>query len=207
MDGGRLRCLSCFFTHSELLFHVLLLGVCLHEPLTPPDISFNSTFHPSNESCTVSLECVSTSDSNVNYRLSVRNQTLVGPRLWYNIRPQDGDTKFTCTIFNSESSTSETVTCSNEEKPPPSASPVPLVIGLVWWHHTDSLPLAAAVVLVQEFKELSQPLRTNQSSDPTVHHDEIQLQVYSSLLHGDDCIYESIRGDTEEGTRGDPDNV
>ncbi|XP_034425234.1 basement membrane-specific heparan sulfate proteoglycan core protein-like [Hippoglossus hippoglossus] len=31
---------------------------------------------------------------------------------------------------------------------------------------------------------LSQSLRTNQSSDPTVHHDENQLQVYSSLLHG-----------------------
>ncbi|CAB1441149.1 unnamed protein product [Pleuronectes platessa] len=46
---------------------------------------------------------------------------------------------------------------------------------------------------------LSQSLRTNQSSDPTVHYDEVQLPVYSSLLHGDDCIYESIRGDTEEG--------
>ena len=31
---------------------------------------------------------------------------------------------------------------------------------------------------------LSQSMRTNQSSDPTVHHDENQLQVYSSLLHG-----------------------
>ncbi|XP_034470897.1 uncharacterized protein LOC117779117 isoform X2 [Hippoglossus hippoglossus] len=215
MVGGRLRCLSCCFTHSELLFHMLLLGVCLHdvgasgcdrtvhkqvgdtvefssclspvdvtvaewtfnklvvadrslhvledrrfegrvkmnltnfsltvtnltlqdsgdfqfvsevnnkqratviiclqvhEPLTPPDLSFNSTFHPSNESCSVSLECVSTPDSNVNYSWSVRNQTLVGPRLWYTIRRQDGNTKFTCTIFNSEISTSKTVTCDN----------------------------------------------------------------------------------------------
>ncbi|CAB1433293.1 unnamed protein product [Pleuronectes platessa] len=46
---------------------------------------------------------------------------------------------------------------------------------------------------------LSKSLRTNQSSDPTVHHDEIHLQVYSSLLHGDNCIYESTRGDTQEG--------
>ncbi|XP_060922564.1 uncharacterized protein LOC132996239 [Limanda limanda] len=208
MVGGRLRCLSCFSTHIELLLHLLLLGVCLHdveasscdltvhkqvgdtvefssclapgrvdfsewrfnkknilhdfrfdgrvkmnpanfsltlmkltlqdsgtfsfisevndkqvdtvtirlqvhEPLTPPHLSFNSTFHPSNESCTVSLECVSTPDSNVSYSWSVRNQTLVGSRLWYNIRPEDGETKFTCTISNSESSTSETVTCRN----------------------------------------------------------------------------------------------
>ncbi|CAB1426971.1 unnamed protein product, partial [Pleuronectes platessa] len=157
MVGGRLRCLSCFFTHSELLLHLLLLGVCLHdveasgcdrtvhkqvgdtvefpscsspevnnkqvdtvtirlhvqEPSTPPDISFNSTFHPSNGSCTVWLECLSTPDSNVNYSWSVRNQTLVGPRLRYTIRPQDGGTNFTCTISSSESSTSETVTCVN----------------------------------------------------------------------------------------------
>ena len=31
---------------------------------------------------------------------------------------------------------------------------------------------------------LSQSLRTNQSSDPTLYYDEIQLQVYSSLLPG-----------------------
>ncbi|CAB1434611.1 unnamed protein product [Pleuronectes platessa] len=43
----------------------------------------------------------------------------------------------------------------------------------------------------QDRVRLSQSLRTNQSSDPTVHHDENQLQVYSSLLHGDDCIYVS----------------
>ncbi|XP_035004405.2 SLAM family member 9 isoform X2 [Hippoglossus stenolepis] len=314
MVGGRLRCLSCCFTHSELLFHMLLLGVCLHdvgasgcdrtvhkqvgdtvefssclstvnvtvtewkfnnlvvadmslhvpedrrfegrvkmnlrnfsltvtnltlqdsgdfhfvseannkqrttviiclqvhEPLTPPDLSFNSTFHPSNESCSVSLECVSTLDSNVNYSWSVRNQTLVGPRLWYTIRRQDGKTKFTCTIFNSERSTSKTVTCDNsssnsyEEKQKliffaGLAAGSVLIVGLV------------AVIGVCHCKQrpadlccdrLSQSLRTNQSSDPPVHPDENQLQVYSSLLHGDNCIYESIRGDTEEGTRGDP---
>ncbi|XP_062239470.1 SLAM family member 5 isoform X2 [Platichthys flesus] len=210
MVGGRLRCLSCFFTHSELLLHLLLLGVCFHdveasgcdrtvhkqvgdtvefpscsspgsltyaqwdfnnslknvmeelrfegrvqvnptnfsltvkqltfqdsgtfrflsevndkqmttvfirlhvqEPSPPPVLSFNSTFHPSNGSCTVWLECVSTSDSNVSYSWSVRNQTLVGPRLRYTIRPQDGGTNFTCTISSSEGSTSETVTCVN----------------------------------------------------------------------------------------------
>ncbi|XP_053272630.1 uncharacterized protein LOC128430554 [Pleuronectes platessa] len=93
--------------------NVSLSPRCTSEPSTPPDISFNSTFHPSNESCTVWLECLSTPDSNVHYSWSVRNQTLVGPRLRYTIRPQDGGTNFTCTISSSESSTSETVTCVN----------------------------------------------------------------------------------------------
>ncbi|XP_035005543.2 uncharacterized protein LOC118103010 [Hippoglossus stenolepis] len=91
----------------------------------------------------------------------------------------------------------------------PPSSPVPLVIGLVGG---ITLILFLSLLLLCWCRNsknlccdrLSQSLRTNQSSDPTVHHDEIQLQVYSSLLHGDNCIYESIRGDTEEGTRGDP---
>ncbi|XP_034428964.1 B-cell receptor CD22-like [Hippoglossus hippoglossus] len=94
-------------------------------------------------------------------------------------------------------------------KSPPSTSPVPLLIGLVGG---ITLILFLSLLLLCWCRNsknlccdrLSQSLRTNQSSDPTVHHDENQLQVYSSLLHGDNCIYESIRGDTEEGTRGDP---
>ncbi|XP_060922563.1 uncharacterized protein LOC132996238 [Limanda limanda] len=291
MVGGRLRCLSCFSTHSELLLHLLLLGVCLHdveasscdltvhkqvgdtvefsscvspgrvdwaewrfnksrktilddrrfdgrvkmnpanfsltlmkltlqdsgdfsflsevndeqvdtvtirlqvhEPLTPPHLSFNSTFHPSNESCTVSLECVSTPDSNVSYSWSVRNQTLVGSRLWYNIRPEDGETKFTCTISNSESSTSETVTCvnsssdSNQEKQKifffaGLAAGGVLIVGLV---------IVICVCHCKQRPAVPATLSDTNSSfhvvalvlDPTVHHDEIQLPVYSSLLHG-----------------------
>ncbi|XP_053299187.1 uncharacterized protein LOC128458389 [Pleuronectes platessa] len=97
-------------------------------------------------------------------------------------------------------------------KSPPCTSPVPLVVGLVggitlicflsllllcWCRYSKNLCC----------DRLSQSLRTNQSSDPAVHHNEIQLQLYSSLLHGDECIYESIRGDTEEGTRGDPEET
>ncbi|XP_034425278.1 uncharacterized protein LOC117752193, partial [Hippoglossus hippoglossus] len=94
-------------------------------------------------------------------------------------------------------------------KSPPSASPVALVVGLVGG---ITLILLLSLLLLCWYRNsknlccdrLSQSLRTNQSSDPPVHPDENQLQVYSSLLHGDNCIYESIRGDTEEGTRGDP---
>ncbi|XP_047198848.1 uncharacterized protein LOC118121236 isoform X3 [Hippoglossus stenolepis] len=95
-------------------------------------------------------------------------------------------------------------------KSPPSASPVALVIGLV-----GGITLILSLLLLCWYRNsknlccdrLSQSLRTNQSSDPPVHHDENQLQVYSSLLHGDNCIYESIRRDTEEGTRGDPEET
>ncbi|XP_062257508.1 basement membrane-specific heparan sulfate proteoglycan core protein-like [Platichthys flesus] len=92
---------------------------------------------------------------------------------------------------------------------PPSASPVPLVVGLVGGFTLILLLSLLLLCWCRNSKNLcrdrlSQSLRTNQSSDPTVQYDEIQLPVYSSLLHGDDCIYDSIRGDTEEGTRGDP---
>ncbi|XP_053272629.1 uncharacterized protein LOC128430553 [Pleuronectes platessa] len=95
---------------------------------------------------------------------------------------------------------------------PPSASPVLLVVGLVGGFTLILLLLLLLLCWCRNSKNLccdrlSQSLRTNQSSDPTVHHDEVQLPVYSSLLHGDDCIYESIRGDTEEGTRGDPEET
>ncbi|XP_053291658.1 basement membrane-specific heparan sulfate proteoglycan core protein-like isoform X1 [Pleuronectes platessa] len=95
---------------------------------------------------------------------------------------------------------------------PPSASPVPLVLGLVGGFTLILLLSLLLLFWCRNSKNLccdrlSQSLRTNQSSDPTVHYDEVQLPVYSSLLHGDDCIYESIRGDTEEGTRGDPEET
>ncbi|XP_034425232.1 uncharacterized protein LOC117752150, partial [Hippoglossus hippoglossus] len=72
---------------------------------------------------------------------------------------------------------------------PPHSSPVPLVIGLVGG---ITLILFLSLLLLCWCRNsknlccdrLSQSLRTNQSSDPTVHHDENQLQVYSSLLHG-----------------------
>ncbi|XP_062240558.1 uncharacterized protein LOC133950323 [Platichthys flesus] len=95
---------------------------------------------------------------------------------------------------------------------PPSASPVLLLVGLVGGFTLILLLSLLLLCWCRNSKNLccdrlSQSLRTNQSSDPTVHHDEIQLPVYSSLLHGDDCIYESIRGDTEEGTRGGPEET
>ncbi|KAF1380760.1 hypothetical protein PFLUV_G00167330 [Perca fluviatilis] len=88
----------------------------VHEPITVRIVS-NSTWHTLNGSCTVLLECQATSDinnSDITYTWAVRNQTIVGPGLEYTIKPQDEDTKFSCTISNvvSKMSATETVKCS-----------------------------------------------------------------------------------------------
>ncbi|XP_032400634.1 uncharacterized protein LOC116707424 [Etheostoma spectabile] len=89
----------------------------VHEPLTVIIVS-NSTWHTLNESCTVLLECRATSyisNSDITYTWAVRNQTRDGPRLEYIIKPQDEDTKFTCTISNEVRKTvaTKTETCRN----------------------------------------------------------------------------------------------
>ncbi|CAB1426387.1 unnamed protein product [Pleuronectes platessa] len=108
-------------------------------------------------------------------------------------------------VFYTEYSETKWVWSGVNPAAPPCTSPVPLVVGLVGGF---TLILLLSLLLLGWCRNsknlccdrLSQSLRTSQSSDPTVNYDEIQLHVYSSLLHGDDCIYESIRGDTEEGT-------
>ncbi|XP_074478864.1 uncharacterized protein LOC141760182 [Sebastes fasciatus] len=88
----------------------------VHEPITKePNIISSYKWHDLNESCTFLLECNATTDSNVSYNWTVRNQTINGSRLQYIIERQDEDTEFTCTISNfvSEMSTIKTVECNN----------------------------------------------------------------------------------------------
>ncbi|XP_042258309.1 SLAM family member 9-like [Thunnus maccoyii] len=74
----------------------------VHKPIMKqPILTVNSTWHASNESCTVVLECSATSDRKVSYNWTMMNQTSSGSRLQYNIQPEDGNINFTCTIFNS----------------------------------------------------------------------------------------------------------
>ncbi|XP_034713100.1 SLAM family member 5-like [Etheostoma cragini] len=99
----------------------------VHEPLTAIIVS-NSTWHTLNGVCTVLLECRATSDissSDITYTWAVRNQTLGGPRLEYNIKPQDEDTKFTCTISNevSKMTATKTETCRNSTSGTPETGP------------------------------------------------------------------------------------
>ncbi|XP_067380467.1 T-lymphocyte surface antigen Ly-9-like [Channa argus] len=99
----------------------VVITLKVHEPITKePVLTLNSTWDASNKSCTVLVECRSTSDSNVSYNWTVRNQTLSGSRLQYKLRPEDGETIFTCTVFNSisDKSASTTVKCSNDTSVP-----------------------------------------------------------------------------------------
>uniref|UniRef100_UPI0037E7AD92 SLAM family member 8 isoform X2 n=1 Tax=Semicossyphus pulcher TaxID=241346 RepID=UPI0037E7AD92 len=86
----------------------------VHESIAKqPVLTGNSTWDPLTNSCTVLLECSVNPDTNVSYKWTVGNQTRNGSRLRYNIREEDGDTKFTCIIYNpvSEMSASHTVKC------------------------------------------------------------------------------------------------
>ncbi|XP_026209186.1 uncharacterized protein LOC113157776 [Anabas testudineus] len=102
-------------------FPVLSTGVapgvvfCCYPITNEPEVTVNSTWDDSNKSCTVLLECSSTSNRSVTYSWSVKNQTQSGTRLKVNIRPEDGETTVTCTISDhvSEKSASKPVNCSN----------------------------------------------------------------------------------------------
>ncbi|KAM3590728.1 uncharacterized protein V6R79_015409 [Siganus canaliculatus] len=89
----------------------------VHEPITKePTITSTSAWHGSNQSCTINLVCHAADDSSLRYKWTVRNETRSGSTLQYAVRPQDGETKFTCTVFNtgSEKSTIKMLKCSNE---------------------------------------------------------------------------------------------
>ncbi|XP_054457689.1 SLAM family member 5-like isoform X2 [Anoplopoma fimbria] len=106
----------------------------VHEPITiAPAVTSNSTWYPLNQSCTVLLECSATTDSpGVTYTWAVGNETMNGSSLQHVITPQDGDTRFTCTISNfvNEKSTIETVKCT-PKKVSHFSPPAPLIIGTV----------------------------------------------------------------------------
>ncbi|XP_026171476.1 SLAM family member 9 isoform X2 [Mastacembelus armatus] len=97
----------------------IIITLQVHESITKePDLTSNSTWDPLNKSCTVWLQCSSASDTSVTYNWTFRNQTHSGSRLQYIIRPEDGETSFTCTVsdFFSKKRASKTVTCSNRSK-------------------------------------------------------------------------------------------
>uniref|UniRef100_A0A8D2ZR89 Ig-like domain-containing protein n=1 Tax=Scophthalmus maximus TaxID=52904 RepID=A0A8D2ZR89_SCOMX len=95
--------------------HTVTITLQVHEPITVPVLTAKTTWNASTASCTVWLECISRSDSNVTYKWAVGNQTLSGRRLTYSIWPLDGGTRFTCNISDSvrEESASKTVKCMN----------------------------------------------------------------------------------------------
>ncbi|XP_076581724.1 uncharacterized protein LOC143317454 [Chaetodon auriga] len=171
------------------------------EPITKqPVLTSNSTWHTLNKSCTVLLECSATTDSSVTYSWTVRNQTRSGSRLQYIITPQDGHTKFTCTIYNavSEMSAFKIVKCSSDtqEKTMRSSSVLPLITGRIIGISLIIL-LLSLLLCYTKSKDLScNRLTTSQM----VNQVETQQPVYSSLLHGDDCVHETVRASEDDGT-------
>ncbi|XP_032438364.1 SLAM family member 5-like isoform X1 [Xiphophorus hellerii] len=92
----------------------------VHEPLSTNSIVFfNVTEAGSDGFCTVFLECKANPHSNVTYSWTVGTQTRKGSTLQYSIRPQDGETTFTCKASNviSEKLAFKTLRCSNTTGP------------------------------------------------------------------------------------------
>uniref|UniRef100_A0A3Q3FKJ2 Ig-like domain-containing protein n=1 Tax=Labrus bergylta TaxID=56723 RepID=A0A3Q3FKJ2_9LABR len=86
----------------------------VHDSITKqPNLTGNSTWQTFTNSCMVLLQCSVNSDIDVSYNWTVGKEIRNGPRLQYDLKTQDGDTEFTCTIYNpvSEMSTSTTVKC------------------------------------------------------------------------------------------------
>uniref|UniRef100_A0A3Q3EKV6 SLAM family member 5-like n=1 Tax=Labrus bergylta TaxID=56723 RepID=A0A3Q3EKV6_9LABR len=132
----------------------------VHDPITKqPNLTGNSTWQTFTNSCMVLLQCSVNSDIDVSYNWTVGKEIRNGPRLQYDLRTQDGDTEFTCTIYNpvSEMSASTTVKCNSD---------------------------------LQE----QDPCCNRRQQSQTANQDETQQQVYSSLSHGDGCVYETLRG-------------
>uniref|UniRef100_A0A096M320 Ig-like domain-containing protein n=1 Tax=Poecilia formosa TaxID=48698 RepID=A0A096M320_POEFO len=115
-DSGEFNLITEVKDHPGSVFITLQV----HEPIsTNPNVFSNITQPGPNGFCTVFLECKANPHSNVTYIWTVGNQSSNGPRLQYNITPQDGDTTFTCNASNvvSEKLASETLRCSNTTGP------------------------------------------------------------------------------------------
>nr|XP_029137157.1 signaling lymphocytic activation molecule-like isoform X1 [Labrus bergylta]XP_029137158.1 signaling lymphocytic activation molecule-like isoform X1 [Labrus bergylta] len=180
----------------------------VHDSITKqPNLTGNSTWQTFTNSCMVLLQCSVNSDIDVSYNWTVGKEIRNGPRLQYDLKTQDGDTEFTCTIYNpvSEMSTSTTVKCTiNPQEINTSPLNVAIVIGVA-----SAILLVIVIVGVAVFFHCRQspedPCCNRRQQSQTANQDETQQQVYSSLSHGDGCVYETLRG-PENAETDDPAN-
>lgn len=117
-DSGNFSFISAKETDQRPTVIIILY---VHQPITKePIVNSSSTWHTSNASCTVLLECSAATTGHVTFQWTVGTETFNGFRLQHIIRQQDEDTKFNCTISNvvSEMSTIKTVSCSNTTSEP-----------------------------------------------------------------------------------------
>ncbi|XP_036967013.1 SLAM family member 8-like [Acanthopagrus latus] len=180
----------------------VIISLQVHEPITKqPTLTYNSTWHPSNDSCTVFLECSAPSDSNVDYKWTVSNQTRSGSRLQYILSVEDGDTDFTCTIYNlvTEMSMSQTLTCSNVTQDLLNFGTI-LILGVVG----GGCLIMIIIVTVLCVCYCKQRQSGSDANDLTVYADISEVAINDETIQKPCSVYETIdnRGNSHPVTPG-----
>ncbi|XP_069375367.1 uncharacterized protein [Paralichthys olivaceus] len=166
------------------------------------DIILESPVHPVAEGTSVTLGCRPRTENDPSDVLFYKNDQLIQndrrQELTIPEASQAHEGFYKCGR-SGRTSAQSWMSVGPASRPESSSFPLPLILGLVG---------GITLILLLSLLLLCWS-RTSKSSEQTVDQDENQEPVYSSLLHGDNCIYESIRGseDTEQGTRGDPEET
>ncbi|KAG7235284.1 hypothetical protein INR49_002856 [Caranx melampygus] len=179
----------------------------VHDPVTSPVLTENTTSHSQNGSCTVSLRCTSASGSKVSYNWTVREQTFSGSSsLQYPIRPEDGDVQFTCTVWNmvSEQSASITVKCSNTSGQPNTAQEKEKSVLYLSVAAGTGLLVVIAVTIGIWACLHRKGQAGNNANDLTVYADisDVVAEVGSSPDMKPCSVYETIDNRVNTGTPG-----
>ncbi|XP_020510200.2 SLAM family member 5 [Labrus bergylta] len=171
----------------------------VHDSITKqPNLTGNSTWQTFTNSCMVLLQCSVNSDIDVSYNWTVGKEIRNGPRLQYDLKTQDGDTEFTCTIYNpvSEMSTSTTVKCTiNPQEINTSPLNIGIVIGVA-----SAILLVIVIVGVAVFFHCRQSPEDGESNDQTLYADinEVATEAGNLSTMTPCSVYETIEN------RGDP---
>uniref|UniRef100_UPI003AB047B5 SLAM family member 6 n=1 Tax=Centroberyx gerrardi TaxID=166262 RepID=UPI003AB047B5 len=170
----------------------------VHEPITEDPVpAVNSTWHASNSTCTVLVECNVTRYSRVAYNWTVGNQTHEGSRGHFSLTPQEGDTDVNCTVYNAVSvkSAFKTVKCSNDTSPdPPVAGSVDFVIYVAAASGIGCLALVAIVAAgVYHWKQRQADTDSHGNTIYADVSDNVTVRdVRSNTLMNPSSIYETI---------------
>ncbi|XP_051800182.1 signaling lymphocytic activation molecule-like, partial [Acanthochromis polyacanthus] len=182
----------------------VVITLQVHEPITQKPVvkKINSTHNALDKSCTILLECSASSDSTVTYTWTVGSQTWTGPKLYHVFKEDDGNTAFTCTVSNSvsEESASSPFECNNDTSLPENPQDKePSLVSLIIWLFVGILVILLLLALLHFIR--SKGVRCNRpAQSENIHQDQSQQHVYSSLLHGDGSVYETVRGSEDVGT-------
>ncbi|XP_010793201.1 T-lymphocyte surface antigen Ly-9 isoform X1 [Notothenia coriiceps] len=156
-DSGKYSFIS---TKGIVQRPTVFITLHVHEPITKePMVNSSSTWHTSNASCTVLMECSAATTGNVTYQWTVGTETFNGSRLQHIIRQQDEDTKFNCTISNvvSEMSTIKTVSCSNTTSQHPERGMCREVIVVYWCSLMIFYDLKLVIKITVHFTGITTP--------------------------------------------------